>query len=73
MKVCTVWGDLSSEKSSENYPTEVFCDECYEQMSMVKEGEESGIISEQEYDESWGDTCSQCGKTVDQELEERSM
>ncbi|MDQ7003863.1 MAG: hypothetical protein Q9N67_02630 [Ghiorsea sp.] len=68
MKICTVWGDLSSDKSSENYPTDLFCEECFESMSPGKE--ESGIVSSQNDDGSYGDTCSRCGKTKEDELEE---
>lgn len=69
MKICTVWGDMSSEKSSENYPTDLFCDECFSEMGPGEEG--SGIVSWQEDDGSYGDTCSNCGKTKAEELEEK--
>ena len=68
MKICTVWGDLSSEKSSENYPTELFCEECFQLMSPYQE--DSGIVSYQDDDGSYGDTCSACGKTKKEEVEE---
>lgn len=69
MKICQVWGDLSSEKSSENYPTDLFCDECFESMSPGTE--DSGIVAYQEDDGSFGDICSGCGKTRDEEQEEQ--
>lgn len=36
MKICTVWGDMSSDKSSENYPTDLFCDACFNEMGQEK-------------------------------------
>jgi hypothetical protein len=68
MKICTVWGDLSSEKSSENYPTDLFCEECFQSKSPGEE--DSGIVSYQDDDGSYGDTCSECGKTKEEEAEE---
>lgn len=70
MKICQVWGDLSSEKSSENYPTDLFCDECFESMNPGKE--DSRIVTYQDDDGSFGDTCSKCGKTKDEEEEEQA-
>lgn len=69
MKVCQISGDMSAEKSRDNYPTNVFCDECYEEMNV--DGEENPIITAQEYDSSWGDTCSRCSKSVEEEKEEQ--
>lgn len=68
MKICTVWGDLSSEKSSENYPTDVFCEECFK--SMRPGEEDSGVVSYQDDDGSYGNTCAECGKTKEEEAEE---
>lgn len=68
MKICTVWGDLSSEKSSENYPTDLFCEECFQSMNPGQE--DSGIVSYQDDDGSYGNSCSECGKTKEEEIEE---
>jgi hypothetical protein len=68
MKICTVWGDLSSDKSSENYPTDLYCEECFQ--AMGPDQEESGIVSYQDDDDSYGDTCVECGKTRQDEEEE---
>ncbi|HEX5338821.1 MAG TPA: hypothetical protein VFW53_10335 [Gallionella sp.] len=68
MKICTIWGDLSSEKSSENYPTDLFCEECFQAMNPDKE--DSGIVSYQDDDGSYGNVCSECGKTKEEELED---
>lgn len=69
MKVCQITGDMSAEKSRDNYPTDVFCDECYEEMNV--EGEGNPILSTQDYDSSWADSCSNCGKSVDEEKEDQ--
>ncbi len=68
MKICTVWGDLSSEKSSKNYPTDLFYEECFQ--SMNPDQADSGIVTYQDDDGSYGDTCYECGKTKQQEIEE---
>lgn len=64
MKICQVTGDLSSEKSRENYPTDIFCDECVEEMES---SENSGLISCLGDDKSFGDECSRCGKSREEE------
>lgn len=68
MKICQVYGDMTSEKSSENYPTDVFCDECF---SELDRGEESQVVTHSEYDSSWPGECSKCGKTLQEEKEEQ--
>ncbi|WP_069383946.1 hypothetical protein [Halomonas caseinilytica] len=68
MKTCTVVGDLMSDKASENYPTDNFCDECYE--TMMADGEDSGIVTSQDYDPSFGKVCASCGKTAREEADE---
>lgn len=70
MKICTVWGDMSSDKASENYPTDLFCDECFDE--MAPEQENSGVVSWQEDDGSYGKQCSNCGKTKAAEIEEQN-
>ncbi|MEQ8261208.1 MAG: hypothetical protein RH947_13010 [Alcanivorax sp.] len=68
MKICQVWGDLSSDKASENYPTDLFCDECFELMGPGEE--DSDIVTYDEDNGEFGDTCSSCGKTRNEEEEE---
>ena len=70
MKICTIFGDMSSDKSSENYPTDLFCDECFNEMAPNQE--ESGIVNYQDDDGSYGDSCSKCGKTKKEETNENS-
>lgn len=65
MKICQVYGDMSSEKSSENYPTDLFCEECFEGMS--KDGENADVVNYENDNGSFGDTCSACGKTKQEE------
>lgn len=64
MKTCVVYGDLSSEKSSENYLTVPVCDECYDTYS---EGEDAQIVMTQAYDPSLGEECHFCDKTAAEE------
>ena len=68
MKICTIWGDMSSEKASENYPIDLFCEECFQ--SMSPDQEDSGIVNYQDDDGSYGNSCSECGKTKEEEIEE---
>lgn len=68
MKICTVWGDLSSDKSSENYPTDLYCEECFDAMNPG--GEDSQIVTYEDDNGSYGDVCAECGKTQDEENEE---
>ena len=68
MKICTVWGDMSSDKSSDNYPTDLYCEDCF--LDMEPDTENSGIVNYQDDDNSYGDTCCNCGKTTEEEIEE---
>ena len=48
-----VWGDLSSEKSGENYPTLVLCDTCAAEYEIVvKGGETSASCEGENHDDS---------------------
>jgi len=69
MKTCTIYGDMSAENSGDAYPTETFCDDCYDDMEPASE--DSGIVAVQDYDPSLGTKCSTCGKTAEQEREEQ--
>lgn len=64
MKTCMIWGDLSSDRASEQYPTVTLCDEC---VDAEEAGEESQIVTVGEYDPSFGDTCEFCDKTEEEE------
>lgn len=66
MKTCTIFGDLSSDRAGENYPTVQICDECFE--ADEKRQEDQQIVTADKYDPSFGDTCEFCGKTHEEEL-----
>ncbi len=69
MKSCTIFGDMSSDKSRENYPTVAVCDDC---VAADKEaGEESQIVTVSAYDSSDGETCHFCDKSLDDEDAEK--
>lgn len=70
MKTCMVYGDLTSDRASEAYPTEIFCDDCFE--DMEPDTPDTRIVSHSEYDSSYGDTCVACGKTKEDEDEENA-
>ena len=67
MKTCDVWGDLSSDSTSEQYPTVAVCDDCF----SVFQNDGEQILCSYPYDSGFGDTCHFCGKTEEEEsLEE---
>ena len=82
MKTCMIWGDMSSDRASEQYPSVTVCDDCVARADIrisydpetgfigksVKNQEKSITVSE--YDPSLGDTCEFCGKTAEEEAEE---
>ncbi len=54
MKTCTVWGDLSSDRTSEQYPTVTVCNSCV--AKHQKAGEDSKIVSVNgRYDSLYGE------------------
>jgi hypothetical protein len=59
---------MSSDRSSENYPTVQICDQCVE--ADEKQRENAQIVNVEEYDPSYGDTCEFCDKTYEEELQE---
>lgn len=68
MKICTIWGDMSSDRVGEQYPSVTVCDDCVS--AERSSGEDSQIVTISEYDPSLGDTCEFCGKTAEEEAEE---
>lgn len=59
MKAAKVFGDLSSDKTDEQYPEVAFCEECFDK--AMEDQENSGIVHEVPYDpELHGDCCSRC-------------
>jgi len=71
MKVCQIHGDMSADRMDDIYPTEVFCDECYNEMNV--DNENNPIVTEETWNDSWGDTCSQCNKTLEEEKAENEV
>jgi hypothetical protein len=67
MIICQVCGDMSADKTDDNYPEHVYCDACYNEISKI---EDICILSEKSYDSSWSDTCYRCKKTEDEERNE---
>lgn len=65
MKSCMIFGDLTSEKSSDNYPTVQICDECVKEQQIRKKN--SQIVFVGEFDCAFGDECEMCGKTLKDE------
>lgn len=71
MKICVVWGDLSSEMSSENYPTVPVCDACFKE-----QGGETGedfVFVDDDFNPIYGNSCYYCGKTKQEEEEEEKI
>lgn len=64
MRIYQVWGDLSRENFSEQYPTVPICDEC------IENDEVEVVHYHSDYDPRYGDFCDCCGKTKEQEDEE---
>jgi hypothetical protein len=42
----TVWGDMTSDKSSENYPEKVLCEDCAGDYEIVTTGSETNEACE---------------------------
>lgn len=69
MKVCTVVGDLSSDRCSEQFPRVSLCDECVAQDQSLPE--DMQFIREiEEYDSAEGN-CFSCFKFAEDEAEGR--
>lgn len=66
MKTCVVLGDLSSDLSSENYPTVPVCDDCFAECS-----DSESIISSDDFDPVFGNSCHYCGKSKEEEENEQ--
>ena len=68
MKSCTIYGDMASDKSSENYPTVAVFDECVAAQQAAEE--DCQIVTVSGHDLSDGDTCHFCDKTLEKEENE---
>lgn len=69
VKTCTIYGDLTSDRAGDNYPTVQVCDDCVEDDEKLQE--DSQIVIADEYDPNLGDTCAFCEKTYKEELQEQ--
>lgn len=69
MKIYQIVGDLSSNLSSENYPVVPLCDNC------IKKHSDSGRLVQEisDFDPMYGDTCYFCGKSIEDELLEKTL
>lgn len=68
MKACMVWGDMSADRASDQYPTVNVCDEC---IAADAESEDPQIVSiDGNFDEAYGEECHFCDKSIDDEKEE---
>lgn len=68
MKTCTVYGDMQADSAAEQYPTVPLCDSCV--ADDAKAGADHQIVTQQGYDENYGDTCEWCGTTAAEEAAE---
>lgn len=65
MKKCTIFGDMQSERTADQYPTVTLCNDCVKQDRSSNE--DSKIVTLGEYDKSYGDSCEWCGVTAEDE------
>lgn len=65
MKTCTVYGDLQSDSAAEQYPTVPLCDSCVAEDN--KASPDSQIVTQEDYDPAYGDTCDWCSTTAEEE------
>lgn len=64
MKTCTVYGDMSADSAADQYPTVMLCDACvYE----ARKRDDSQIVSVEDYDSAYGESCEWCDKKVEEE------
>lgn len=65
MQLCTLWGDMSADRTDDQYPQANVCDNCVEKYSNI---EESPIVLVQgEYDSDYGEECELCGLHISEE------
>ena len=55
MKTFMIWGDMSSDRTSEQYRSVTVCNDCVS--AEQSSGEDSQIVTVSEYDSSLGNTC----------------
>ena len=65
MQTCTVNGDMSADRASEQYPTVNLCDACV--AADRSQENNSQIVSTGDYDADFGEACEWCGLEADDE------
>lgn len=65
MKTCTIFGNMQSERTADQYPTVTLCNDCIKQDSFSNE--DSQIVTLGDYEKSYGDSCEWCGVTAEDE------
>lgn len=68
MKTVTVYGDMQSDRASDQYPMQTWCDDCVERDSQRREN--ARIVSQQAYNPVYGESCEECGNTAEDEAGE---
>lgn len=66
MKTCVVFGDLSSDSATDQYPTIQICDDCLENYDSEY------IQNTVDFNPMYGDSCEFCPKTKKEEEQEQS-
>jgi hypothetical protein len=65
MKLCTLWGDMSADRASDQYPQANVCDDC---INNHADSENSPIVSVNgSYDSSYGEECTLCDAHISEE------
>lgn len=65
MKTCMINGDMSADRAGDQYPTVAVCEACL--AAEKAKGEDSIIITEGDFDPSFGEECALC-QDCDEEL-----
>lgn len=65
MQLCTLWGNMSADRTDEQYPQANVCDEC---IQIYSNSEESPIVHiNGSYESSYGEECILCEKHISEE------
>ena len=59
---CQIWGDMSSDRASEQYPTVNVCEDCYK---LYSGEEDSPIITTESTELCYGDECHFCHEDLE--------
>lgn len=65
MQLCTLWGDMSADGASDQYPQANVCNEC---INNHANSEDSPIVAVNgSYDSSYGEECALCDTHISEE------